>query len=88
VIEGDVAALDLGVSFHGCDYVFHLAALPNVPRSIKDAPLSNRIPQPDTAKEFPEINAGDLVSGDELSVSDTAAFGHFGALFPRSFPEN
>jgi hypothetical protein len=49
-----------------CDYVFHLAALPSFPRSIKDAPLSHRIPQPDKVTEFPEINAADLVSGDEL----------------------
>jgi UDP-glucose 4-epimerase len=34
--EGDIATLDLAKVFEGKDYVFHLAALPSVPRSIKD----------------------------------------------------
>jgi UDP-glucose 4-epimerase len=34
--EGDIATLDLAKIFEGKDYVFHLAALPSVPRSISD----------------------------------------------------
>ncbi len=41
VIEGDVAALNLREIFDGCDYVFHLAALPSVVRSINDPLASN-----------------------------------------------
>jgi UDP-glucose 4-epimerase len=35
-VEGNVADLDLAKVFEGKDYVFHLAALPSVPRSIRD----------------------------------------------------
>ena len=42
VIEGDVAALDLPAIFDGHDYVFHLAALPSVQRSIDEPQMSNR----------------------------------------------
>jgi UDP-glucose 4-epimerase len=42
VIEGDVAALNLSEIFHGCDYVFHLAALPSVQRSIDEPLMSNQ----------------------------------------------
>lgn len=35
-VEGDIATLDLAKIFEGKDYVFHLAALPSVPRSISD----------------------------------------------------
>jgi len=41
VIEGDVAALNLQEIFEGHDYVFHLAALPSVQRSINDPLTSN-----------------------------------------------
>ena len=41
VIEGDVATLNLKEIFNGCDYVFHLAALPSVVRSIDDPQASN-----------------------------------------------
>ena len=41
VIEGDVSALDLREIFQGHDYVFHLAALPSVERSINDPLASN-----------------------------------------------
>jgi UDP-glucose 4-epimerase len=41
VIEGDVAALNLREIFDGYDYVFHLAALPSVERSINDPLASN-----------------------------------------------
>jgi UDP-glucose 4-epimerase len=34
--EGDIATLNLAKIFEGKDYVFHLAALPSVPRSIRD----------------------------------------------------
>src|SRR5665647_1351706 len=42
VIEGDVAALNVQKIFDGYDYVFHLAALPSVQRSIKDPLTSNQ----------------------------------------------
>jgi UDP-glucose 4-epimerase len=35
-VEGDVSTPDLAKVFKGKDYVFHLAALPSVPRNIKD----------------------------------------------------
>ena len=37
---GDITKMDLVSTFEDCDYVFHQAALPSVPRSIKD-PLSS-----------------------------------------------
>jgi UDP-glucose 4-epimerase len=40
VIEGDITTLDLATVFEGYDYVFHQAALPSVPRSVKD-PLAS-----------------------------------------------
>src|SRR5665647_250494 len=43
VIEGDVAALNLKEIFDGCDYIFHLAALPSVVRSIDDPQASNAV---------------------------------------------
>jgi UDP-glucose 4-epimerase len=41
VIEEDVAALNLQEIFNCHDYVFHLAALPSVQRSINDPLTSN-----------------------------------------------
>jgi UDP-glucose 4-epimerase len=41
VVEGDIAKLDLVRVFDGHDFVFHQAALPSVPRSIKDPLTSN-----------------------------------------------
>ena len=40
VVMGDITIIDLNELFEGCDYVLHQAALPSVPRSIKD-PLSS-----------------------------------------------
>ncbi len=40
IIEGDITTLDLATIFDGYDYVFHQAALPSVPRSVKD-PLAS-----------------------------------------------
>lgn len=40
MVLGDINSIDLELSFEGCDYVFHQAALPSVPRSIKD-PLAS-----------------------------------------------
>ena len=42
VIDGDIATLNLPELFDGCDYVFHLAALPSVQRSIDEPLMSNR----------------------------------------------
>jgi UDP-glucose 4-epimerase len=42
IIEGDIVDLDLAHIFNGCDYVFHQAALPSVPRSVKDPLASNK----------------------------------------------
>lgn len=41
VVIGDVDELDLATLFAGHDYVFHEAALPSVPRSVKDPLGSN-----------------------------------------------
>lgn len=38
---GDINTIDLNEIFEGCDYVLHQAALPSVPRSIKDPIRSN-----------------------------------------------
>ena len=38
---GDINSVKLNEIFEGCDYVFHEAALPSVPRSIKDPLKSN-----------------------------------------------
>ena len=38
---GDINSINLNKIFDGCDYVFHEAALPSVPRSIKDPIKSN-----------------------------------------------
>jgi UDP-glucose 4-epimerase len=41
VIKGSILDLDLTEIFKGNDYVFHLAAIPSVPRSVKDPFSSN-----------------------------------------------
>jgi nucleoside-diphosphate-sugar epimerase len=42
-LEGDLADLDFARrSVDGCDYVLHQAAIPSVPRSVKDPITSNR----------------------------------------------
>jgi UDP-glucose 4-epimerase len=41
VIEGDITALSLPEIFDGHDYIFHLAALPSVQRSIDEPLMSN-----------------------------------------------
>jgi UDP-glucose 4-epimerase len=41
VIKGSIVDLDLTEIFKGKDYVFHLAAIPSVPRSVKDPFSSN-----------------------------------------------
>lgn len=41
VIDGSILDLDLANIFEGKDYVFHLAAIPSVPRSINDPYNSN-----------------------------------------------
>lgn len=38
---GDINSINLNEIFEDCDYVFHQAALPSVPRSIKDPVKSN-----------------------------------------------
>ena len=42
-LEGDLADLDVATrAVAGCDYVLHQAAIPSVPRSVKDPLTSNR----------------------------------------------
>lgn len=41
VVFGDITSIDLEEVFEDVDYVFHEAALPSVPRSIKDPLASN-----------------------------------------------
>ena len=42
-LEGDLADLDFARrSAEGCDFVLHQAAIPSVPRSVKDPVSSNR----------------------------------------------
>lgn len=43
VLEGDLADLDVArAAVEGCQYVLHQAAIPSVPRSVKDPITSNR----------------------------------------------
>ena len=41
VVKGSIVDLDLVKIFKGKDYIFHLAAIPSVPRSVKDPFSSN-----------------------------------------------
>ncbi|MBP1910661.1 SDR family oxidoreductase [Methanolobus bombayensis] len=41
IVHGSIVELDLHEIFKGKDYVFHLAAIPSVPRSVKDPYTSN-----------------------------------------------
>ena len=42
-LQGDLADMDVAVrAVAGCDYVLHQAAIPSVPRSVKDPVTSNR----------------------------------------------
>src|SRR5688572_16188141 len=42
-LEGDLASIDFAhQAVQGCDYVLHQAAIPSVPRSVKDPLTSNR----------------------------------------------
>src|SRR5919197_298008 len=42
-MEGDLADLDVArAAVEGCEYVLHQAAIPSVPRSVKDPITSNR----------------------------------------------
>ena len=42
-LEGDLAELDVArAAVDGCEYVLHQAAIPSVPRSVKDPITSNR----------------------------------------------
>jgi nucleoside-diphosphate-sugar epimerase len=42
-LEGDLADMDFAVrAVNGCEYVLHQAAIPSVPRSVKDPVTSNR----------------------------------------------
>ena len=42
-IEGDLAEADVAArGVAGCEYVLHQAAIPSVPRSVKDPVASNR----------------------------------------------
>ncbi len=41
LVLGDINSVNLEETFEGCDYVLHQAALPSVPRSIKDPLNSN-----------------------------------------------
>ena len=42
-LEGDLADIDFAqTAVQGCDYVLHQAAIPSVPRSVKDPLTSNR----------------------------------------------
>lgn len=42
-LDGDVSTMDLVPAFEGKDYVIHLAALPSVPRSIRDPMRTHQV---------------------------------------------
>ena len=81
VIEGDVAALDLREIFQGHDYVFHLAALPSVERSINDPLASNESNSTGTLRV--------LIAANESSVrkvvfaSSSSVYGNVAVLPKR-----
>lgn len=81
MVIGDVAELDLVKIFDGLDYVFHQAALPSVPRSIKEPLASNESNVTGTLKV--------LVAAKESSVkkvifaSSSSVYGDAAALPKR-----
>ena len=70
---GDITTMDLASSFEDCDYVFHQAALPSVPRSIKDPLSSNEANVTGTLKVL--IAAKEAGCKKVVSASSSSVYG-------------
>ncbi|MEW6009808.1 MAG: SDR family oxidoreductase [Euryarchaeota archaeon] len=70
---GDINEIDLEATFDGCDYVFHQAALPSVPRSIKDPLKSNEANVTGTLKVL--ISARDAGVKKVVFASSSSVYG-------------
>jgi len=70
---GDITTMDLVSSFEDCDYVFHQAALPSVPRSIKDPLSSNEANVTGTLKVL--IAAKEAGCKKVVSASSSSVYG-------------
>ncbi len=69
----DVNSANLKVIFEGCDYVFHQAALPSVPRSIKDPLSSNEANIKGTLNVL--LAARDCEISKVVSASSSSVYG-------------
>ena len=70
---GDINSINLKEIFEDCDYVFHQAALPSVPRSIKDPLKSNESNVTGTLKVL--IAACDLDIKKVVFASSSSVYG-------------
>lgn len=70
---GDITDMDLASTFEDCDYVFHQAALPSVPRSIKDPLSSNEVNVSGTLKVL--IAANEAGCKKVVSASSSSVYG-------------
>jgi UDP-glucose 4-epimerase len=70
---GDITDMDLVSTFEDCDYVFHQAALPSVPRSIKDPLSSNEVNVSGTLKVL--IAANEAGCKKVVSASSSSVYG-------------
>jgi UDP-glucose 4-epimerase len=70
---GDITDMDLVSTFEDCDYVFHQAALPSVPRSIKDPLSSNEVNVSGTLKVL--IAANEASCKKVVSASSSSVYG-------------
>jgi UDP-glucose 4-epimerase len=78
VIIGDINELNLATIFDGHDYVFHQAALPSVPRSVKDPLASHESNLTGTLKVL--IAARDTGVQKVVSASSSSVYGDAAAL--------
>jgi UDP-glucose 4-epimerase len=73
LILGDIVSLNLETVFEDCDYVFHEAALPSVPRSIKDPLSSNEANVTGTLRVL--ISARDCDVSKVIFASSSSVYG-------------
>lgn len=81
VLIGDVNELDLVTLFAGCDYVFHEAAIPSVPRSIRDPLASNESNVTGTLKVL--VAAKDAGVKKVVFASSSSVYGDIATLPKR-----
>lgn len=73
LIMGDITSIDLDEIFEGADYVLHQAALPSVPRSVKDPLSSNEANITGTLKVL--IAARDCDVKKVVAASSSSVYG-------------